>query len=72
MIIKFCLEQRVSSRILRSKTANLWGISLTLPRVDGPDQRKVVTINAIKHDYGAELSQLQDGEQKTIAFFRFS
>lgn len=45
------------------------GITLTIPQVDDPHKSYVVTMDASLDGYGAELSQLQDGERKTIAFF---
>ena len=45
------------------------GITLTIPQVDDPHQSYVVTMDASVDGYGAELSQLQDGERKVIAFF---
>ena len=45
------------------------GITLTIPQVDDPHNSYVVTMDASQDGYGAELSQLQDGERKVIAYF---
>ena len=45
------------------------GITLTIPQVEDPHQSFVVTMDASQDGYGAELTQLQDGERKVIAYF---
>lgn len=45
------------------------GITLTIPQVDDPHKSYIVTMDASQDGYGAELSQMQDGERKVIAYF---
>ena len=45
------------------------GIILTIPDIEDPNQSYTVTVDASLDGYGAELTQVQDGETKTIAFF---
>lgn len=45
------------------------GITLTIPQVDDPSRSYIVTMDASQDGYGAELSQLQNGERKVVAYF---
>ena len=45
------------------------GITLTIPQVDDPHSSYTLTIDASLDGYGAELTQVQDGETKIIAYF---
>ena len=45
------------------------GITLTIPQVEDPHQSYTVTMDASQDGYGAELSQLQNGERRVIAYF---
>ena len=45
------------------------GITLTIPQVDDPLSSYTLTIDASLDGYGAELTQVQDGETKIIAYF---
>ena len=45
------------------------GITLTIPQVDDPHQSYTVTVDASLDGYGGELTQVQNGVQRTIAYF---
>ncbi len=45
------------------------GITLTIPDVEDPHQSYRLVLDASQDGYGAELSQLQNGERKIIAYF---
>ena len=45
------------------------GITLTIPNIDDPENGYSIILDASVDGYGAELTQLQGGERRTIAYF---
>ena len=45
------------------------GVTLAIPDVDDSNQSYIVTIDASNDGYGAELTQLQHGERRIVAYF---
>ena len=45
------------------------GIVLTIPQVDDPQQSYTVTVDASQDGYGGELTQVQHGVRRTLAYF---
>ena len=45
------------------------GIVLTIPQVDDPQQSYTVNVDSSQDGYGGELTQVQHGVRRTLAYF---